>query len=312
MEPVKDFFTNPWIIAIRLHTLPAIVAPIFLGTCIALHDGIFHPTSVFVILLCSLLIQIGTNLANDYYDALNSVDTPDRTGFVRATASGLISPSHMKRAWVFVFSLAILLGFYLLYLGGLPILLIGLLSIAAGILYTGGPYPFGYHGLGDLFVFIFFGIVAVTGTYYIQAVATFSYFPLWFPPNTITMMSLIASISMASLTTSILVVNNIRDMDTDKKSGKLTLSIYLGKFWSKMEYLFLMSLGFLPPIYFYIFLNFSPTILLPLLISPYAILLVHLVFSNPTPPKFNSILKHTTFLTLFFSVLFGIGIFNPF
>ena len=175
--------------------------------CIAFHDGILHPTAVVVIVACALLIQIGTNLANDYYDALNSVDTPDRTGFVRATASGLIPPTHMKRAWIFVFSIAVLLGFYLLYLGGLPILLIGLLSIAAGILYTGGPYPFGYHGLGDLFVFIFFGIIAVTGTYYIQAVATLSYFPLWFPPGTITTMSLIASISMASLTTSILVVN---------------------------------------------------------------------------------------------------------
>ena len=256
MTHAKDFLTNPWVTAIRLHTLPAIIAPIFLGTCIAFHDGILHPTAVVVIVACALLIQIGTNLANDYYDALNSVDTPDRTGFVRATASGLIPPTHMKRAWIFVFSIAVLLGFYLLYLGGLPILLIGLLSIAAGILYTGGPYPFGYHGLGDLFVFIFFGIIAVTGTYYIQAVATLSYFPLWFPPGTITTMSLIASISMASLTTSILVVNNIRDMETDEKAGKITLSIYLGKFWSKMEYLFLILLAFVPPIYFYIFLNF--------------------------------------------------------
>ena len=312
MTHAKDFLTNPWVIAIRLHTLPAIIAPIFLGTCIAFHDGILHPTAVVVIVACALLIQIGTNLANDYYDALNSVDTPDRTGFVRATASGLIPPTHMKRAWIFVFSIAVLLGFYLLYLGGLPILLIGLLSIAAGILYTGGPYPFGYHGLGDLFVFIFFGIIAVTGTYYIQAVATLSYFPLWFPPGTITTMSLIASISMASLTTSILVVNNIRDMETDEKAGKITLSIHLGKFWSKMEYLFLILLAFAPPIYFYTFLNFPKTVLLPLLISPYAISLVYLVISDPTPTSFNKILKHTTFLTLFFSILFGFGIFNPF
>mgnify|MGYP001248051664 CR=1 FL=1 len=312
MEFVKNLSTNPWVMAIRLHTLPAIVAPIFLGTSIAIHDGVFQPSIVFVVLLCSLLIQIGTNLANDYYDALNSVDTSDRIGFKRATASGLISPPQMKKAWIMTFCFAMLLGFYLLYIGGIPILLIGLLSITAGILYTGGPYPFGYYGLGDAFVFIFFGIIAVTGTYYVQSVSAFSQFPLWFPPGTITTLPIIASISMASLTTSILVVNNIRDMDTDKKAGKLTLSIYLGEFWGKMEYLLLILLGFYIPVYFYTSLNFPLTVLLPLLLCPYGILLIYKIFSNPAPIDFNQILKHTTFLTLFFSILFGIGIFNHF
>lgn len=308
MNFIKNFQLRAWVAAIRIHTLPAIVAPVIVGTCIAINDGVYNPFIVSIVLLCALLIQIGTNISNDYFDALNSVDAPGREGFVRVTSAGLISEKDVKKAWIFTFFLAIIFGSYLLYIGGIPILLIGLFSIAAGILYTGGPYPFGYHGLGDLFVFIFFGIVAVTGTYYVQSVSTLSYFPLWFPPGTISQIALISSLSMATLTTAIIVVNNTRDIDTDSAAGKFTLSVFLGKFWSKVEYSLLILLSYCIPIFLYLYFSFSNIILLPLITLPYGLFLIRSISYSASIDSFNRILKNTTLLTLIFSILFGIGL----
>ena len=158
-----------WVMASRPKTLPASIAPIVIGSAIAYKNGVFHFLSACFCLLCAVLIQIATNLCNDYFDFKKGADTNDRIGPTRVTQSGLISPYKVKTAFIFVFSLAILASLYLVYRGGWPIVLIGFLSISSGILYTAGPRPLGYIGLGELFVLIFFGPVAVAGTYYVQS-----------------------------------------------------------------------------------------------------------------------------------------------
>jgi len=176
-----------WVIAARPQTLPAAAAPVIVGVGLALDAGVFAPLPALAALIGAALIQIGTNFANDYYDAIQGADTDDREGFTRVVASGLIDPGEVKRAMWLTFAAAIVVGTFLVAVGGVPILVIGLASVAAGIAYTGGPYPLGYHGLGDVFVFVFFGVIAVTGTYYVQAAAlTGGLLPLAPPPGTLT------------------------------------------------------------------------------------------------------------------------------
>ena len=198
-----------WVIAARPQTLPAAAAPVIVGVGLAIEAGVFAPLPALAALVGAALIQIGTNFANDYYDAVRGADTDDREGFTRVVASGLIDPAEVKRAMWLTFAAAIAVGTYLVSVGGVPILVIGLASVAAGIAYTGGPYPLGYHGLGDLFVFVFFGVIAVTGTYYVQAAALVGgRFPPWIPEGTVTAAALVASLPVAALSTNILVVNN--------------------------------------------------------------------------------------------------------
>ena len=157
-----------WLLAARLKTLPAAISPVILGSALAFHDGTCYLFICLMTLLAAMLIQIGTNFANDVFDFQKGTDREDRLGPLRVTQMGLISPGKMKRAMWLTFAMAICIGSYLAWIGGWPIVWIGLVSIAAGILYTGGPFPLGYHGWGDVFVFIFFGLIAVPGTYYLQ------------------------------------------------------------------------------------------------------------------------------------------------
>jgi 1,4-dihydroxy-2-naphthoate octaprenyltransferase len=160
-----------WLMAARPQTLPAGASPVVLGVGLAVADGVFAPVPALAALVGALLIQIGTNFANDYFDAVKGTDSADREGFTRVTAGGLIPPHRVKLATIGTYGLALLVGLFLVAVGGLPILIVGLSAILAGVLYTGGPYPYGYYGLGDVFVFVYFGLVAVTGTYFVQAVA---------------------------------------------------------------------------------------------------------------------------------------------
>ena len=187
-------------------------------------------------LLAAVLIQIGANFANDVFDFQKGTDREDRLGPTRATQSGLISAEKMKKAMWQTFALAICVGFYLAFIGGWPIVIIGLASIAGGFAYTGGPYPLGYHGFGDVFVFIFFGLIAVPGTYYLQS-------------GTVNALSLYMGVAMGMLSTAILVVNNLRDADTDKLSGKRTLAVRVGKTFSKIQYSIMVLFPFLLPLY---------------------------------------------------------------
>ncbi len=217
--------------AARPRTLPAAVAPVLVGTAAAVQwAGRLPRVGAFVAaLIGSVFIQIGTNLANDYSDARRGADTADRLGPVRVTSAGMVAPRRVLTATWVAFAVAVACGIYLAVIAGLVILLIGALSIAAGVLYTGGPRPYGYAGLGEVFVFLFFGLVAVNGSYYVQ-VEQLGALPLGL------------SISVGFLATAILLVNNVRDLETDRRAGKMTLAVRMGRSSAVMLYR-LMVLG---------------------------------------------------------------------
>jgi 1,4-dihydroxy-2-naphthoate octaprenyltransferase len=306
--------TKAWLMAARPQTLPAGAAPVFVGTGLALHDGVFAPLPAVAALLGSLLIQIGTNFANDYYDAVRGADDEDREGFTRVTQSGLIPPAQVKRAMYATFAFAVVVGASLVAVGGVPILVVGLASIASGIAYTGGPWPFGYKGLGDLFVFVFFGLVAVTGTYYVQAVSTLASvgtFPGTVPPGTVPQTAVVASLPAAGLTTAILVVNNIRDRETDAAAGKRTLAVKLGYRWSRVEFLCLLSLAYLTPVWLWAVSGFGPAVLAPLVTLPLAASVSRTVLTRTDGDALNPALERTGQLLAAHSLLFTIGIASP-
>jgi 1,4-dihydroxy-2-naphtoate prenyltransferase (EC 2.5.1.-) len=300
-----------WVMAARPQTLPAGAAPVVVGVGLAVADGVLAPGPALAALVGALLIQVGTNFANDYYDAVNGADIGDREGFTRVTAGGLIEPHQVKRATVATFGLAVLVGSYLVYLGGLPIVVVGLSSIAAGILYTGGPYPYGYYGLGDLFVFVYFGLVAVTGTYYVQAVtATADPLPLGVPPGTIPVDAVLAGVAVGALAACILVVNNIRDRETDRQAGKRTLAVLLGYRLSRVEYVGLLALAYAVPPVFWLRTD-SPTVLAPLLTLPLAALVARTVLSVTDGEALNPALERTGQLLALYALLFALGLAVP-
>ncbi len=216
--------------AARPRTLPAAVAPVLVGTAAAIERAGELPRvgGFIAALIGSVFIQIGTNLANDYSDAKRGADTADRLGPVRVTSSGLVAPRRVLTATWIAFAVAVVCGIYLAVLAGPVILLVGVLSIGAGVLYTGGPRPYGYAGLGELFVFLFFGLVAVNGSYYVQ-LEKLAFLPLGF------------SVAVGFLSTAILVVNNVRDLETDRRAGKNTLAVRLGRERTRRLYLALLG-----------------------------------------------------------------------
>ena len=218
-----------WVLGARLHTLPAAAAPVLAGAGLARGDGAFAPLPSLAALASALLIQVGTNFANDYFDWVRGADTDDRRGgFTRVTQSGLASPRRVRRWMAGAFAAACVPGAYLVWVGGWPILLVGLASIAAGVAYTGGPWPLAYHGLGEPFVVLFFGFVAVSGTHYVNA--------LRFDAGT-----LAAGAGVGAMCAAILVVNNLRDRETDARAGKRTLAVRLGVGGSRAEYAALLA-----------------------------------------------------------------------
>jgi len=282
-----------WLMAARPPTLPAAVVPVLVGTAAVARLG-FLPLAFVAALLAAVLIQIGTNFANDYFDFHKGADTAERLGPVRVTQSGLLAPNIVRSAMMLVFGAAALVGLYLVFVGGWPILVIGLLSIAAGVLYTGGPFPLAYHGLGDLFVFIFFGLVAVCGTAYLHISAVPSV--AWF-----------AALPVALIVTAIIVVNNLRDIDTDRLARKHTLAVLLGRRATRFEYLLLV-------IGAYLLLPLGPLLsltsawaLLPLLTLPIAVSLIRTVFTVEGRPL-NRALGGTGKLHMLFGVLLAIGL----
>ncbi|MES3517088.1 MAG: 1,4-dihydroxy-2-naphthoate polyprenyltransferase [Natronomonas sp.] len=300
-----------WLMAARPQTLPAGAAPVVVGTGLAVRNGVFSPIAAGFALLGALLLQIGTNFANDYYDAIQGADTDDREGFTRVTAGGLIEPESVKRAMYFTFGLAILAGVYLVVIGGVPILVVGLASVVAGITYTGGPLPYGYRGLGDLFVFVFFGLVAVSGTYYVQAVThTADLFPLWIPEAALPVSAVVAGLPAAGLSTAILVVNNVRDLETDAAAGKRTLAVLLGYRFSRLEWSTLVATAYAVPIVFYLD-GFGFGVLLPLLTAPLGLSIARTVWTRTDGAALNPTLERTGQLLFVHSVLFAVGLALP-
>ncbi|MFC7226723.1 1,4-dihydroxy-2-naphthoate polyprenyltransferase [Salinirubellus salinus] len=302
--------TEAWLMAARPQTLPAGAAPVVVGAGLAVGAGVFAPLPALFALVGALLLQVGTNFANDYYDAVKGADTEDREGFTRVTAGGIIDAERVKRAMWLTYALAVLVGVYLVYVGGLPIVVVGLSGVAAGVLYTGGPYPYGYRGLGDLFVFIYFGVVAVAGTYYVQAAAAGSAFPLWIPPDTVPLAAIVASLPAAGLSTAILVVNNIRDRETDAATGKRTLAVMLGYRGARAEFLLMVGTAYVVPVVFAL-TGYSLATLLPLLTLPLAVSLSRTVLSRTEGAALNPALETTGKLLFAHSVLFALGLALP-
>ncbi|HZK78523.1 MAG TPA: 1,4-dihydroxy-2-naphthoate polyprenyltransferase, partial [Gemmatimonadaceae bacterium] len=225
-----------WLLAARPATLPAAAVPVLVGAGAAIGESAtFRPLIFVTTLVCAVFIQIGTNFANDYSDFHRGADHEGRLGPVRVTQSGLISQAGVRIGIVVAFGIALLLGLFLAWIGGWPIILIGALSILSGLAYTGGPFPFGYHGLGDIFVFVFFGLIAVTGTAYLQT-GTWSTF------------ALLLAVPIGLLVTNILVINNLRDLPTDVAAGKRTLAVRMGDRATRMQYALFAVLAYIIPL----------------------------------------------------------------
>jgi 1,4-dihydroxy-2-naphthoate octaprenyltransferase len=302
-----------WVMAARPQTLPAGAAPVVVGVGLAVHAGVFAPLPALGALVGALLIQVGTNFANDYYDAVNGADTDEREGFTRVTAGGLIEPAAVRRAMALTYGLAVLVGVGLVALGGVPIVAVGLSGIAAGVLYTGGPFPYGYRGLGDLFVFVYFGLVAVTGTYYVQAVATMPVgtFPTGLPAGAVPVDAVVASLPAAGLSTAILVVNNIRDRETDMAAGKKTLAVYLGYRWSRVEFLALTGMAYVVPLLFALDPSYGLPALAPLLTLPLAASIATTVLERADGESLNPTLERVGQTLFLHSLLFAAGLAAP-
>ena len=283
-----------WRMAVRLPTLSAAVAPVAVGTGLVLGDGSFAPLPALAALVGALCLQVGANFANDVFDFRRGADTGDRLGPPRATQLGLLTPREMLTGMWLAFALAFLAGLYLAYVGGWPIVVIGLASIVAAIVYTGGPWPVGYHALGDPFTFVFFGVVAVAGTYYVQA-------------DDVSALAWLASLPMGCTVTLILVVNNLRDIDTDRASGKTTLAVLIGARATRLWYALLLAGAFVLA-FVSVFAGASPLVLLTALSAAAAWRPARAVFSGVSGRSLNPVLKATARFDLVFGLLFAIGL----
>ena len=243
--------TQAWILATRPRTLSAAAAPVVAGSGFAVADGVFAQLPALAALLGALFIQIATNLANDYYDFVKGGDTAERLGPVRVTQAGILPPEAVFRGMLVTLGLATLTGVYLASVAGWPVIAIGLLSMLMGVCYTGGPYPLSYHGLGDVFVFVFFGPVATATTYYVQAQA-------WSPG------AIVAGAGLGAFSTAMLVVNNLRDRETDGAAGKRTLAVRFGDGFSVMQYFASLTAATAVPVVGVVMMDWSPWTLLAL------------------------------------------------
>lgn len=284
-----------WIEAARPQTLAAAIIPVLVGASLAYQTELLNWTNTTVALICAMLIQIGTNFANDYFDFIKGSDTDERIGFRRATAAGLTTPKQMLNATILTMTLAFFLGLYLVWSAGWVILIIGLLSLLFGILYTGGPFPLGYNGLGDVFVFIFFGTVAVMTTYYVNALE-WSEASFW------------ASLAVGALCVNILVVNNLRDVEQDKKSGKKTLGVLFGEHALKLEYSLMILLAYAIPPHFLVQLEYNAWILLPFITLPLAGYYIYRIWVEEKKVQLNPMLERTAQFMVIFGILFSTGI----
>lgn len=279
--------------AARPRTLPAAAAPVAVGTAVAVADGAGATLPALGAMVGAVLLQIGTNLANDVFDFEKGADTEKRLGPPRAAQLGLLSPRALRSGMLVVFGASVVVGLYLAFVGGWPIMALGLLSIAAGVAYTGGPYPLGYHGWGDLAVFLFFGLAAVCGTYWVQALAL--------PFHVVT-----AAVPIGALATAILVVNNLRDIATDAAAGKRTLAVRLGRRGVRIEYLLLVFIAYATcPMLWWLEAG-SAWLWLPWASLPLAARLVTRVWQEEGP-SLNQVLTRTVQLELLFASLLAVG-----
>jgi 1,4-dihydroxy-2-naphthoate octaprenyltransferase len=286
---------NPWVLAARPATLPAAVAPVLVGSALAAGDDVFRLDAFVVILFAALAIQVGVNFANDLADARSGADTEARVGPQRAVASGLLTPTQMQRGIALAFGLAAVAGLYLIWLGGWVIAVIGVASIVAALAYTAGPIPYGYFGLGEVFVFVFFGLAATVGTRYVY-------------DRTAPAEAWWAAVAMGLLASAILVANNVRDVHTDAAAGKRTLAVMIGDDAGRRLYAVMVAGAFVT-ITVAVVIGVLPTwALLALVAIPRAGVLVRTMFTATSPPALIGVLKGTAQLQLVFSLLLSVGI----
>ena len=283
-----------WLGAMRPRTLPAAIAPVLTGSALACHDRTFDVAAAGLCLGFALLVQVGTNFANDYYDFVRGADTARRVGPRRAVAAGLVSPTTMKRAMIGVFGAAFVTGLGLVAWGGPWLLVVGVASILAGIAYTGGPWPLAYHGLGDVFVFVFFGLVAVGGTYFVQA-------------GQLTAEAILAGVPMGLLAANILVVNNYRDAETDAAASKRTLVVRFGRGAARAQFVASLVVAFAMPLVFFA-RGFGAWVLLPLALAPLAWSHARRLREGRTPGELIALLGDTGKLLALYAVMFGAGL----
>jgi len=285
---------SAWKLAIRPPTLTAAVAPVAAGIGVAIHHSAFNLWPALAALFGALCLQVGANFANDVFDFKRGADTSDRLGPPRVTQLGLLSQREVFAGMWLMFGLAFLAGIYLVLVGGWPIVIVGLASIVAAIIYTGGPWPIGYHALGDLFVFVFFGIVAVLGTYYVQA-------------DELTGLAWAAGVALGCTVTAILVVNNLRDIETDRATGKTTLAVIIGRRATSTWYGLLVTAAYLVAIGSWLFGPASAWVLIVLLSLPLARGPLQAVTGGTEGRALNAALRATARLHLIFGLLLAIG-----
>src|SRR5256886_7337234 len=281
--------------AARVRTLPASVAPVLVGTSLALGAGTFHALAFVAALLGAVFIQVGTNLSNDYSDARRGADTEDRLGPVRVTAGGLVPPGQVMLATYATFGLAVACGAYLVAVAGPELLAVGAASILAGVLYTGGPRPYGYEGLGELFVFLFFGVVAVAGSYFVQV-------------QELPWQAFVCAVPVGLLASAILVVNNVRDLETDRRAGKRTLAVRLGRPRARTLYKAMLAGAFLTAPVPWLAGSMTAWLLLSWAPLPLAVKLSRALDTRTDGPALNAALARTGMLQLVFCVLLAAGI----
>ena len=283
-----------WFAATRPRTLPAAVAPVLVGSALAWRDGHFDGGAAALCLAFALLVQIGTNFANDYYDFVKGADTAARVGPRRAVAAGLVAPAAMKRAMWLVFAAAFLSGLGLIAWGGPWLIAVGFASILCGIAYTGGPFPLGYNGLGDVFVFVFFGLVAVGATYFVQVGRVSA--DVW-----------LAAVPIGLLAANILVVNNYRDVETDAVAGKRTLVVRFGRGFARAQFVGSLGLALAAPAW--LALSTARWVcLLPLLLLPMARSHVARLRDSKTPSELIALLGDTGKLLALYALLVSAGL----
>ncbi|MBI3170601.1 MAG: 1,4-dihydroxy-2-naphthoate polyprenyltransferase [Chloroflexi bacterium] len=292
METKPSLF-QIWWLAIRPRTLPAAASGVVMGCALVWRDGAFQWLPALAAFLVALLLQIGSNVANDVFDFERGTDTAERQGPLRVTQAGLLTPSQVKRGMWVIFFLAAICGLYLATLRGWTVILLGVAAIISAIAYTGGPFPLGYYGLGDLFVFIFFGLAAVAGTYYVQA-GSVSAAAWWM------------SIPVGFIVTAILVVNNLRDIENDRAAGKFTMAVRIGAQATKVEYILLLAISYfiLPVLVLTKLIPFSA--LLAWLSLPLAYKSARTVLMQTGRPL-NAALAGTGQTALAYSLLFLVG-----
>lgn len=284
-----------WLLAARPRTLAAAIAPVLVGTALAVSEDVFRVGPFLAALVGSVFIQVGTNLSNDYSDARRGADREDRLGPVRVTAGGLMPPRRVLVGTYVAFGVAVAAGLYLAATAGWELLVVGAVSIMAGVLYTGGPRPYGYEGLGELFVFVFFGIVAVAGSYYVQT-------------EDLRWEAFALAVPVGLLAAAILVVNNVRDVDTDERAGKRTLAVKLGRDRARFLFAAMLVLAFAAPAVTWALGGLSAWLLLTVAAVPLVPPLIDTVFSRTDGPALNGALAATGRLLAVHSLLLCAGV----